>query len=79
MSKIVDQPVLVVENKGIPQRFFWFRHWFSVEEVMDKWRETGRWWEEDEEKTFYRVADKEGGVFEIYLNKRTWNLYKVYD
>jgi hypothetical protein len=79
MSKIVDQSILLVEKDGIPHRFFWIKRWFTLDKVMDKWREIGCWWEDDKEKTFYRVVDKQGIVFEIYLNGEQWNLYKVYD
>lgn len=79
MSKIVDQPVLVVAEKEKPKRFFWFKRWVNISLVMDKWKEAGRWWEGDEEKVFFRVLSTEGGMYELYVGKLRWNLYKVYD
>ncbi len=79
MSKIVDQPVLVIEEGGKPRRFFWFKRWVNVSKVTDRWRETGRWWEGDEEKTFFRVLSTKGSLYELYAEKLSWNLYKVYD
>lgn len=79
MSKIVDQPVLMVAEKEAPKRFFWFKRWVNVSKVIDKWREIGRWWEDDSEKLFFRVLSFEGGIYEVYTEKKHWNLYKVYD
>lgn len=79
MSKIIDQPVLVITDRDVPKRFFWFKRWVKVSEIMDAWKEVGRWWEEDQEKTFFRVVSVEGGIYEVYSEKRRWNLYKVYD
>ncbi|HOA71257.1 MAG: DUF6504 family protein [Bacillota bacterium] len=79
MSKIVDQPVLVVCENGTPKRFFWIKKWITVKAVIDKWNEVGRWWEDEKEKTFFRVLAGEGGVYELYLNQKHWNLYRVFD
>ncbi len=79
MSKIIDQPVLMVAEKEIPKRFFWFKRWVNVSKVIDKWKEIGRWWEGDAEKVFFRISSPEGGVYEVYTEKKHWNLYKVYD
>ncbi len=80
MSKIVDQPILVVCERGRPKRFFWIKNWLAVKSIIDKWNEIGRWWEGDEQKTFYRVlAGDENGVYEIYSGKNNWNLYRVFD
>jgi len=79
MSKIIDQPVLVITEKEAPKRFFWFKRWVSVAKIMDTWKEIGRWWEEDQEKMFFRVLSVEGSIYEVYSEKRRWSLYKVYD
>ncbi len=79
LSKIVDQPVLMVAERGAPKRFFWFKRWVNVEKVMDIWKEIGRWWEGDGERLCFRVLSSEGGMYEIYIRKKEWSLYKVYD
>ena len=79
MSKIVDQPVLVVAESEVPKKFFWFKRWVRVSKIMDAWREVGRWWDNDQEKTFFRVVSDEGGIYEVYSLKQRWSLYKVYD
>jgi len=79
VSKVIDQPVLMVVEDGKPKRFFWIKKWVNVKDVVDKWSESGRWWDEEREKTFYRVLGGEGGVYEIYFDNRHWKLYKVFD
>lgn len=79
MSKIVDQPILVVVEKGRPKRFFWIKRWINISFIIDKWNEVGRWWENEEEKVFFRVLTFEGSMYEIYSSKKRWSLYRVYD
>ncbi|HHX29430.1 MAG: DUF6504 family protein [Bacillota bacterium] len=79
MSKIIDAPVLLITEKEKPRRFFWFKRWVNVFRVIDEWRETGRWWEDDKEKSFFRVLSLEGSIYEVYNQDKQWNLYKVYD
>ncbi|MGE5485296.1 MAG: DUF6504 family protein [Ignavibacteriales bacterium] len=82
MSKIVNQPVLVLADKQMrPSRFFWFNRWFYVSRLMDVWNEAGQWWEGEPEKTVYRVLCNRDTMFELEFRgaERQWVLYKVYD
>lgn len=40
------------------------RRWRRIGRVLDWWRETGRWWEGEEEKEFMRL--QAGGVHVVY-------------
>lgn len=79
MPKIVDQPILMVTESNRPKRFFWFKRWVNVYRIMDKWKEVGRWWENEQEKLFFRVLSTDGSIYEVYTFKNNWNLYKIYD
>ncbi|HOV65442.1 MAG TPA: DUF6504 family protein [Bacillota bacterium] len=79
MSKTVDQPILTVVEDGEPRRFFWIKKWINIKDIIDRWSEAGRWWDEEKEKRFYRVLGTEGGVYEIYSDSSNWKLYKVFD
>lgn len=82
MARIIDRPVEVVGRAGRrPERFRWNRRWYQVTGVPDFWKETGRWWAGESEKTFLRVQTAGGGVFEIYREAASgeWHLYKIYD
>lgn len=82
MSKIINQPVLVVTDRGAkPSRFFWYKRWHNVMDVLEQWKDTGRWWDGEDEKVFFRLQVSEGGVYELFsdMAKNQWRLYKVYD
>lgn len=52
-----------------------------VRTVLERWKDTGRWWEGESVKLFFRVETADGGFWEIYLDTGTqmWHLYRVYD
>ncbi|NPV70066.1 MAG: hypothetical protein HPY55_05410 [Firmicutes bacterium] len=79
MSKVVNQPVLVITDAQVkPAKFFW-RRWFRVSRIMDTWAETGRWWEGEPERVIYRVISDGGMVAELEACAGRWVLYKIYD
>jgi len=82
MSKIINQPVLVVtDGKKTPRRFFWIKKWVFVERIMDVWSEVGQWWDGEPERTVYRILADSGKMFELQFQmmNNIWMLYKVYD
>lgn len=80
MSKLIDRPLWIKTKGGLPFRFSIGGRHLQVEQILDHWRETGRWWEGEEEREFFRVEAGEGGYI-VYLNRATgrWFLYKVLD
>ncbi|MGI6552561.1 MAG: DUF6504 family protein [Bacillota bacterium] len=80
MGRILDRPLAVQEKEGIPASFRWNGRRYPVEKIIDAWKDTGCWWENEGSKIFYRVMAQKG-VFEIYrdLKKNAWFLYKIYD
>lgn len=83
MTRLVNRPAEVtVGPGGVPISFRSGRGaWQKVEQVLDSWSETGRWWEQEEEQHSYRVVTAAGGVFELtwYPIQKRWCLYKAYD
>ncbi len=82
MTRIINRPVdVTVGPGGVPLsfRFGAVRH--PVQEVLDCWREVGRWWEQEPERETYRVLTAEGGIYELTWEpvRRRWYLYKSYD
>ncbi|CAA7599467.1 Hypothetical protein DEACI_0089 [Acididesulfobacillus acetoxydans] len=61
-------------------RFQWKGGWYAVTSVEDEWVDTGEWWHEEGEKTFYRVSSGTS-VFELYFDakEKGWYMYRVYD
>lgn len=76
-----------VDRRGMPRGFFHDGRFWIVREVVDVWRDTGEWWEGEEEKIFFRIGAlpvREDGppvLCEIYTDRRAdvWVLYVVYD
>lgn len=66
---------------GVPSELYLGSGFFRVRDILDRWSDTGCWWEGEKEKVFYRLSCQDGPVCEIYheIGTRNWFLYKVYD
>jgi len=73
--------VEVVAKDGVPCVFKWRGRRYLVRKVLEKWKDTGRWWEGEAAKLFFRVETAGGGLWEVYLDtaRCEWQLYRVYD
>lgn len=80
MPRLLSRPVTVRSQKGKPFAFT-FRGATHVVHLVEEWHEMGEWWRGEGEKAVYRVADDQGGLFELLFDRRTssWSLEKVYD
>jgi hypothetical protein len=63
----------------MPAALFHRGRWHRVAEVLDCWRERGRWWEGEPPREVYRVATESGEVYELGREGETWRLYAVLD
>lgn len=81
MSKRIEQPITVVTQKGQPLRFHFRARSVQVGRIVDCWRETGRWWEGEDEREFYRLADTHQTHYVISCTRATqeWTLHEVCD
>jgi hypothetical protein len=83
MSRLIDKPVRVAaSSQGRPRRFFWRGKSHKIHRVLEIWLDIGAWWQGEQEKVFWRLETRTGGVFELYHeseDKQTWFLYKIYD
>lgn len=65
--------------------FTWRGRFLQVHGAIDAWKDTGRWWEGEPEKWFWRLraADREGleGVYDLFFEPATgtWALYRIHD
>ncbi len=64
---------------GVPRVFGWRGRNFRVEKILDVWKDTGEWWDGEEEKTFVRLLTTGGGTVELFHSDRGWHVYKTYD
>jgi hypothetical protein len=80
MSKILKKQVFVRTRGDLPRRVFFRKEWMVVERIMEHWRETGRWWENETERDFFLVQTAKGGFLLCRENSTDrWVLYKALD
>lgn len=95
MARIIKRPCTVTmgrlpakEGEEAPARaelvpisFIYLREKHLVTEILDHWREAGRWWLLEPESETWRVVTTKGGVFELlhYPTTKQFLLYKAYD
>jgi len=79
--KAAEGELQVRVTGGLPRSFRWRGRRYTVRAVLERWKETGRWWEGEASKFFFRVETTGGGLWELYFDTgtRTWRLYRVYD
>lgn len=81
MSRIVNSRVEVVQaHGGIPEKFYWRGSWRTVREIIDRWIETGSWWDGEPERTYFLTCADNGGVYELCSEAgKVWYLSRVLD
>ena len=78
---LMEERIEVYCSGDLPESIMMRGEHLQVAEILDVWRDVGRWWLGEREKTFYRLAVERGGVLEIYhpSDDDSWILYRVYD
>ncbi len=82
MSRVLNKPIdAAADPDDKPSSFTWGARWLQVAQVLERWRDTGCWWDGEGEKLFYRLLATDGGVYELYndLRMQKWYLYRVLD
>ena len=80
MSKILKRQVFVRTREGFPRKILFRKEWMVVERIMEHWRETGRWWENEAERDFFLIQTTKGGFLLSRENATNrWVLYKALD
>jgi hypothetical protein len=65
----------------MPAAFEWRGNVYRVKDMQECWRNTGAWWDGEDEKTFFRVRTDKGGIYEIKFDhgKKIWSLETIQD
>ncbi|SFV03767.1 DUF6504 family protein [Alicyclobacillus macrosporangiidus] len=82
MTRLVHRPIIVTEtmpDTGAPAVFIDRGHKHVVKTVLDRWIESGKWWEGERYRTVYRVMTDTLAIYELELQGGKWTLYRVYD
>ena len=66
MTRIVNRPIEMVDQDewGNPRKFRDRDTFHTVVNVIDKWKEAGKWWEEEAQRDMYKVV-ADHGVLEL--------------
>lgn len=94
MSRRYGEPIAVwTTSPGAPRRFLWRRHTYAVTQVLGRWVEAARWWQNEagatglgtrppEQRCLWRVEARTGsrtGVFDLCRTPGGWSLRAVLD
>ncbi|HBK59350.1 MAG TPA: hypothetical protein DDZ84_00970 [Firmicutes bacterium] len=81
MTKKIGARVRVVESStSLPSRFYWSDRWRQIAQVIDHWRESGEWWDGEEDKDYYLITSAGGGCYELCREAPgQWLLSRVLD
>ncbi len=82
LSRLLDEVLERVAVSGeAPDKILCRGKQLRVLMVLDRWYDTGCWWEGESPKLFFRLQLEGEKVWEIYqdLSGRQWRLYKIYD
>lgn len=79
--RLVERPLAVTSLANGPQSFQWHKRKYTVTAILERWVDTGAWWQDEPAKVFYRLLANDGGLYELYQEQvlGSWYLYKVYD
>ncbi len=69
MTKRFDEEILVERDAGMPAGFEWRGRRYRVVDVIGRWRIEGRWWDDGNDREFWRV--------EVSPTGSMWDLYHV--
>jgi len=72
---------VILNSRHSPVAFEWQGRMRRVKEVQECWRLVGAWWDDDGERTFFRVLTHHGGIYELCFDhaKSAWTLSGVKD
>lgn len=83
MSRLIDKPIPppTLDAQKRPLSFRWSGQTLHVVEILDTFAFTGQWWKREQEKTFWRVKVKGGGLYDLWHEPatETWGLYRIWD
>lgn len=79
--RLIDTPIDVHVRDGRPVSFQRRGQTYTITQIVDSWRYTGRWWADEGTWVFLTVKTAGGGMFELYFDtgNEQWRLYRAYD
>lgn len=88
MPRLIDQPITPTLVKDAfygemrPASFAWRGSRYRVVAILDRWSETGQWWNLQPPMTVWRVQLHDQGVMElasVHKQPPEWRLLVIFD
>jgi len=82
MSKLINEPIVTHESgPDIVSAFIWRKRVYRVQEILSRWHEPGKWWDNEPVRHYYRVSaeNTSSGVYELCNIDGKWFLHRVID
>ena len=76
MGRRVDQHIEVrTSHTGMPQSFVWEGRLYAGLRLLERWKESGCWWDGEPGRLVFRMKDASGRIFELHrLQKAMFDL-----
>lgn len=82
MTRLINRPMDPpdLDVQGQPAAFMWRGARYVVDKILDGYLETGRWWEQEPSRQYWRVLDRNLGEWTICRDSTgTWWMYRIFD
>jgi hypothetical protein len=80
MSRLVRRKVEVTVNEyREPVTITDGDRTYIIEMVIDWWKESGAWWENEPHRYVYRVVTEESYMYDLEYTVGEWFIYRVWD
>lgn len=80
--RVISEPIQVRSQRGQPRLLLWRARPYPVQQVLDTWRASGRWWLQDSPRDYW-LLDAGGLTAEVYRTRTgtgfQWVLSRVGD
>jgi hypothetical protein len=65
------------DGQGRPVAFRWRQRSYAVAEIVDCWAVRTLWWQNEVQRSYYRVMTPTFGVYGMYKQEDSWYLDTV--
>lgn len=79
MTRLYFDPITVECRDGQPRTFVWRRTIHQVSTIAKRWVVRVEWWRQEVIRQYYQVECEGCGLYEIYRERDSWFLERLYD
>jgi hypothetical protein len=67
------------DSEGRPRSFHWQQKTYTVSEIVDQWVLRTLWWQEEIQRSYFRIMTPAFGIYGIYKENEAWYLDTALD